>query len=96
MAKHGWDSRKSKDQLRTFRAACARDNLPCHLCGQPIDYSAENFTRDAFELDHFYPRSTHPELTNDPANFRPSHHQCNRARGNKAVVATLGSTSRVW
>ncbi|MFS0086436.1 HNH endonuclease, partial [Corynebacterium striatum] len=47
-------------------------------------------------LDHYYPRSTHPELTDDPANFRAAHSNCNRSRGKGTAVYALGQQSEQW
>lgn len=75
------------------RAACA----PCHLCGQPIDYTLEpSSTPDAWEPDHILPVSTHPELAEVPTNIAASHRRCNRARRNKAGITNLGRPSREW
>lgn len=83
--------RKARDR---YRAKCQEFNVPCHLCGQPIDYGPNS--PDPFELDHFYPRSLRPELAMDPGNFRPSHSRCNKARGNADVRPTLGVPSEQW
>lgn len=93
-------SRRFK-QLRTkFRQECETENHPCWLCSQPIDYDAafdDYANDDRFELDHYYPVSTHPELEEDPANFRPSHAGCNNAKSNRTVTGTLaGTLSRDW
>lgn len=69
-----------------FMYECRAANRPCHICKQPIDYSAAPQTADAFEADHYYPRSTHPHLTFDPSNLRAAHSSCNRARGNSAAA----------
>ena len=78
-----------------FRAICQATDEPCWLCGQPIDYLLGD-SDDAFELDHYYPVSTHPEFNEDPANFKPSHRSCNRRRGNNAPKPGLGTTTRHW
>lgn len=90
------DSRSYRAARTRFLAQCKADDAECHLCGQPIDYTAEQGHPDAFELDHFYPVSERPDLIEDPANFRPSHGACNRRRGNRAAVYALGNTSRTW
>jgi len=82
-------------------AACYRRdrkaNAPCWICGQPIDYSVKrSSTDDAWEGDHRFPRSTHPELADEPANILPAHRRCNRARQAKAGVTQLGTRSRDW
>lgn len=69
----------------------------CWICGQPIDYSVRrSSTDDAWEGDHYHPRSTHPELTNEPSNIRPAHRKCNRARQAKAGINDVGQRTRDW
>lgn len=84
----------------TFKAQCAEQDAACWLCGQKhIDYEAAHDDYDngnRFELDHFYPVSTHPDLQHDPANFRPSAHDCNNDRGNGAPRPGLGILSQDW
>lgn len=80
-----------------YKPECAAEDLPCWLCGLPIDYEApfdDYANDDRFQLDHFYPVSTHPELQEDPTNFRPSHAGCNRDRGNGAPTLGLGILSQ--
>ena len=89
------DRRYRKPRAR-FRAECEKVDARCHLCGDRIIWDAPTGHPDGFELDHFYPRSTHPELALDPANFRASHKSCNGSRGNDAVQATLGVPSEEW
>lgn len=99
----GITSRRYRHLRKRFKEQCAQADAPCWLCGQPIDYTlarldpyTNTVNDDAFELDHLYPRSTHPHLAEDPANFRPSHAGCNRERGNKNPKPGLGATSRTW
>ena len=74
-----------------------RDQAACWLCGQRIDYDADpGTTESSHELDHYYPVSTHPELQEDPANFRHAHRACNQQRGNKAPRAGLGTLAAAW
>ncbi|MBT2266307.1 HNH endonuclease [Rhodococcus erythropolis] len=89
-------TRRHKALRAEFRQQCENRRSPCHLCSQPIDYGVPKDNPDAFELDHFYPVSTHPALVDDPANFRPSHKSCNGSRGNAEVTPTLGSLSEEW
>lgn len=89
-------SHNYQKQRTAFLNQCETNNTTCHLCGQPIDYKAEQSHPDAFELDHFYPVSERPDLIEDPANFRASHGSCNRRRGNRAATYALGNTSRTW
>jgi len=73
-------------------------NAPCHLCGQPIDYTIEPSSQeDAWEPDHIQTFSAHPELEMDLDNVAPSHRRCNRARGTKdAKEQATGQHSRIW
>jgi len=93
-------SRAYRSDKRDFRDAAAEADIPCWLCSQAIDYDAahdEYGNDDRYELDRYYPVSTHPELEEDPANWRASHAGCNRARSNKTVTSTLaGTLSRDW
>lgn len=80
-----------------YRAKCEAHAVPCHLCGQPIDYSLPSGEDpNSFEVDHFYPVDTHPELFEDPENYRASHKACNGSRGTKDVTPTLGTPSEAW
>lgn len=84
---------------KEFREQSEAENAPCWMDGMPIDYTAawDDFANeDRFQLDHYYPVSTHPELQEDPTNWRASHAGCNLARSNGAPVATLGTPSRAW
>ncbi|MFJ3030959.1 HNH endonuclease [Rothia terrae] len=99
----GQTSRLYRKHRIQFKAQCAASNAPCWLCNQPIDYSipwkdplSGGINDDAFELDHLYPRSTHPELAEDPGNYRPSHRSCNRKRSNKMPTGSLGNLTRQW
>ena len=85
------DTRRYRQLRARFLAECQASAVPCWLCAQPIDY-----TIPWFELDHLYPRSTHPELSEDYGNFRASHRSCNRERGNKMPRGGLGVPTRRW
>ncbi|WGD38488.1 hypothetical protein [Lysinibacter sp. HNR] len=69
----------------------------CWLCSQPIDYdAAPGTTPDSHELDHFHTVSEHPELQEDPTNFRHSHTLCNSKRGNRSPSLGLGDLVPDW
>ncbi|WP_084252693.1 HNH endonuclease [Devriesea agamarum] len=89
-------SRRYRKLRAEFFARCKAEDAPCWMCGQGIDYRLGARDPEAFELDHYYPRSTHPELTLDPGNFRASHKRCNVSRGNRMFVNEVGETSREW
>lgn len=94
----GRTGRAWRELRQSYRDECEAGNYPCWLCGQPIDYTAKNETEspDAWEPDHFYPVSTHPELGNDRANLRPSHAACNGARSDGDPPLSIGSLSEDW
>lgn len=99
MSRHHTNSRNMQRQKKLFRDGCEATNEVCWLCGMPIDYEAPHDdydNDDRFELDHYYPASTHPEHYEDPANFRASHAGCNRERSNNAPRPGLGILSRDW
>lgn len=96
LATDQWNSRQGKKLKKEFRELCFSQGLPCWLCGQPIDWDAAPQTPNAFEPDHFHPRSTHPELALDPENLRPSHCSCNRSRQDGMPAPELGMTSEAW
>lgn len=74
-----------------------RAKANCWLCNMRIDYDAQpGTTDDSHELDHYYPVSTHPQLQEDPANFRHAHRKCNQIRGNKTASGGLGDTVTDW
>ncbi|MFM1724040.1 HNH endonuclease [Rhodococcus sp. PAM 2766] len=92
----GRDTRRWRKLKVQFRARSAEANHPCWLCGQPIDYDLPRDHPEAFQPDHLHPVSTHPEHAEDPANLRPSHATCNKARGNRAPLFGLGRQTRQW
>ena len=73
--------KKMADQ---FKHRCKIARLPCHLCGQPIDYTLKTGPQ-AFQVDHYHPISQRPDLVYDQRWFRPSHATCNNHRGDKPI-----------
>lgn len=77
-----------------YRRACRLLDVPCSLCGQPIDYAAHPNARRAFTVDHVISLlNGGPPL--DPRNWRPAHRGCNSREGNRMRqrrVATHVST----
>lgn len=92
----GRTGRRWRELKAKFRAQCQAADTPCWMCGQAIDWNAADDTPDCFNIDHFYPVSTHPELGNDPGNLRPSHRACNIARGAGDPPLSLGTPSEDW
>ena len=100
MSSPGNGTRRYLKMRREFFEQCKDADAACWWCGQPIDYTIPHsdpvtghVNPDAFELDHAYPRSTHPELAEDPSNFRPAHRSCNNKRSDGKGDLPLGTVS---
>lgn len=99
MSKHHKSTRQDRADRAKFKAECQAEDRPCWLCGGAIDYDAPHDdydNDDRYQRDHFFPASTHPELYEDPSNWRPSHAGCNRDRSNDDATGGLGIPSRQW
>lgn len=97
-AKRSRDGRESTNRYangarrRALRAWLAAQGLPCHICGQPIDYDLDWYVdpRDgrvkrhpmSFEVDELIPVSLGGSPI-DRSNVAPAHRICNERRGNK-------------
>lgn len=92
----GRSTRRYKTTRATFRLDCQLLNAPCWLCGHPINYDLPVGHPDSWSLDHAYPLTQRPDLAEDPANYRPSHLNCNDRRGNNEPTIQLGQPSETW
>lgn len=87
---------------RPWRRACDRIRrlrLPCHLCGQPIQYDTPHkpdctgprcpgCNPWGFTVDHIDAVSTLPDndpRLRDPHYLRPAHRTCNSSRGTRTL-----------
>lgn len=90
-----WRALKRSCYLRDKAAGA-----PCAICKGaygPIDYDAAPSSHEyAYEPDHIRPRKSHPELALAADNIQPAHRRCNRAKGARAVVDSIGKPSREW
>lgn len=70
-----------------YRAHAERLDLPCHLCGQPIDYSLPDRHRHPLRVtvDEVHPISRGGSAT-DPRNFAAAHACCNSSRGDRLIT----------
>lgn len=96
--------RRANGSRRTaLRNRVAAMGLPCHLCGNQIDYSLTTYVdpKDgkrkrhplSFELDELVPVSKGGNPL-DPNNVAPAHRICNQKRGNKAFVRPMRKDGR--
>lgn len=81
-----------------LRIRLAEEGRPCHLCGQPIDYSLPSKEPWSFELDHIVPIAR----GGDPwsyENAAASHRICNQRKG-KSMPGDGGAVeirrTRLW
>jgi 5-methylcytosine-specific restriction endonuclease McrA len=74
------------------RAIIARHRPPCHICGQPIDYTLPHDDPDSYVVDHLTPLDRGGTDTLD--NKGAAHRRCNRAKSNKphAPIVRRSST----
>lgn len=72
-----WSGPRAQKALEQVRAWGQSRDLPCALCGQPIDYSLRKPDQRSCSVQHIKPRRLYPQLTWDPTNWAPSHLGCN-------------------
>lgn len=74
-----------------------RPESVCWMDGHRIDYDVDpGTTEDSHSLDHYLSVEDHPELQEDPTNFRHSHLRCNTSRGNRDLDFDLGEQMPDW
>lgn len=71
------------------RARLRAEGGPCHICGQPIDYTLKSPDPMSFELDHLKSKFRFPELAFDPSNMASSHRKCNRAKSDREYAPII-------
>lgn len=82
--------------FRRLAASLRREQRPCWLCRQPIDYSAADGHPDAFTVDHIIPLSIDPSLAEVWTNLDAAHAACNKSRGNRNPKPSIGNGPRQW
>ncbi|MFT4125091.1 MAG: HNH endonuclease signature motif containing protein [Gordonia sp. (in: high G+C Gram-positive bacteria)] len=82
------------------RRQIARNQPPCGICGQPIDYNITNHLDPmAYVVDHIVPISAGGSDTLD--NKQAGHRACNRAKSDKTPTGNgaalrVFETARTW
>ena len=87
-----WGGHRRTRALQAVRKHGARNQLPCAICRQPIDYSLGYPDPNSCSVQHLIPRSVRPDLTWDPSNWAPAHLTCNKVEGARMTLS-LGETS---
>lgn len=77
-----WRGRAATNALVYLKWRARQEDLPCCICGEPIDFDLDSMDDLGCTVEHVKPRSTHPELTWIPSNHAPAHSVCNKSRGN--------------
>lgn len=72
---------RNKSLGKRHHAILKAKRLPCHLCGEPIDYESIYPHPDSFVVDHIIPLAQGGSDTLD--NKAPSHSRCNSIKGDK-------------
>ncbi|OBB79272.1 HNH endonuclease [Mycolicibacterium peregrinum] len=65
----------------------------CHICGQPIDYTAHHTEPWSFQMDHLLQIANGGP--NIEANVGPSHRACNRARSDKIDAIAIAAAEHL-
>lgn len=77
------------------RRTIARDQPPCAICQQPIDYDLPHLDPGEFVVDHIIPLARGGTDTID--NKQAAHRSCNRAKSDKTPeAARVHETTRTW
>lgn len=76
------------------RKIIAKDEPPCHICHQPIDYQAHHLHPMSFTVDHITPINRGGPDTLD--NKAAAHRKCNRDKSDKVAAGVDFVTERSW
>jgi 5-methylcytosine-specific restriction endonuclease McrA len=76
------------------RRIIAKDEPPCHICGQPINYQAHHLDPMSFTIDHITPINRGGTDTLD--NCAAAHRKCNRDKSDKIAAGVHYITERSW
>lgn len=81
---------------RKVMAWLKAQELPCHICGQPIDYTiTDPHDPRHFECDELLPVSLGGSAT-DKANVAAAHRFCNEWRGNHMSWSPEAAREALW
>ena len=69
------------------RAAIARTQAPCAICGQPIDYTLNYNHEQSFVVDHIKPLARGG--TDTINNKQAAHRNCNRNKAAKNIPTIM-------
>lgn len=89
------DDRTYRSRAHALKAKVKAHDLPCWLCGMPIDTGLPWKDPMAFTADHVEALANGGALLGD---LRPAHRACNSRRGKRAPTMRIAppETSRSW
>jgi len=76
------------------RRIIAKDEPPCHICGDAINYQAHHLDPNSFTIDHITPINRGGSDTLD--NLAAAHRGCNRTKSDKPATGVNFITERNW
>ena len=89
------NGRHNKHIRDRHRKLIARDEPPCHICGEPIDYQAHYLHPSSYTIDHITPIVKGGPDTLD--NLAAAHRSCNRAKSDHVPHRQVTyTTDRTW
>lgn len=86
MAGRVWGGRAATEALTRVKAEGRRQSSPCCICGGTIDYDLVYPHPMSCSVQHVVSRKLRPDLTWDRSNWRPSHLDCNKRKGDGTNV----------
>lgn len=92
-----YNDRRYRRMVDALRSEVEKRNLPCWLCGYPIDTDLHWKEPMSFTADHLEPISVGGNLY---GKLLPAHRACNSKRGNRKAnhrpTISPPKTSRIW
>ncbi|OBK12976.1 hypothetical protein A5637_20700 [Mycolicibacterium fortuitum] len=85
--------RENDATTKRLRARIRNRHDDCHICGQPIDYTAHHTDPWSFQMDHLLQIANGGP--NIEANVGPSHRACNRARSDKIDAIAIAAAEHL-
>lgn len=85
--------RENDATTKRLRTRIRNRHDDCHICGQPIDYTAHHTDPWSFQMDHLLQIANGGP--NIEANVGPSHRACNRARSDKIDAIAIAAAEHL-
>lgn len=89
----GRNNRTYADLSQALRRHAQLHNVPCWLCGKPIDWDADWRSGDSYTYDHV---ETIAQGGHMRGQGRPAHRSCNSRRKAGTANVTTPTTTRKW